>query len=118
MTALAATVGTGNIAGVAGDYRRRTGRAIWMWMTGLVGMATKFAEALLAVKYRVVDDRGEMAGGPMPLLERGLGVKWLGVVFARSRRSPPSASATWCSRTPLPTRCRIRSACRCQTPAW
>jgi AGCS family alanine or glycine:cation symporter len=83
MTALAATVGTGNIAGVATAIAAGgPGALFWMWMTGLVGMATKFAEAVLAVKYRVVDDRGEMAGGPMYYLERGLGVKWLGAVFA------------------------------------
>jgi AGCS family alanine or glycine:cation symporter len=83
MTALAATVGTGNIAGVATAIAAGgPGALFWMWMTGLVGMATKFAEALLAVKYRVVDDRGEMAGGPMYYLERGLGMKWLGLIFA------------------------------------
>lgn len=83
MTALAATVGTGNIAGVATAIAAGgPGALFWMWMTGLVGMATKFAEAVLAVKYRVVDDRGRMAGGPMYYLERGLGLKWLGVIFA------------------------------------
>ena len=83
MTALAATVGTGNIAGVATAIASGgPGALFWMWMTGLVGMATKYGEALLAVKYRVVDDRGEMAGGPMYYLERGLGQKWLGVLFA------------------------------------
>jgi AGCS family alanine or glycine:cation symporter len=83
MTALAATVGTGNIAGVATAIAAGgPGALFWMWMTGLVGMATKYAEALLAVKYRIVDDRGEMAGGPMYYLERGLGRKWLGVLFA------------------------------------
>ena len=82
MTALAATVGTGNIAGVATAIAAGgPGALFWMWMTGLVGMATKFAEAVLAVKYRVVDDRGQMAGGPMYYLERGLGLRWLGVVF-------------------------------------
>jgi alanine or glycine:cation symporter, AGCS family len=83
MTALSATVGTGNIAGVATAIASGgPGALFWMWMTGLVGMATKFAEAVLAVKYRVVNDRGVMAGGPMYYLERGLGLKWLGVVFA------------------------------------
>ena len=83
MTALSATVGTGNIAGVATAIAAGgPGALFWMWMTGLVGMATKFAEAVLAVKYRVVNDRGGMAGGPMYYLERGLGLKWLGVVFA------------------------------------
>jgi alanine or glycine:cation symporter, AGCS family len=53
-----------------------------MWMTGLVGMATKYSEAILAVKYRVTDSKGEMCGGPMYYIERGLGWKWLGVLFA------------------------------------
>lgn len=83
MTALAATVGTGNIAGVATAIAAGgPGALFWMWMTGLVGMATKFSEAVLAVKYRITDDRGEMAGGPMYFIERGLGQRWLGVVFA------------------------------------
>jgi alanine or glycine:cation symporter, AGCS family len=83
MTALAATVGTGNIAGVATAIAAGgPGALFWMWVTGLVGMATKYGEALLAVKYRVTDDRGEMAGGPMYYLEHGLKLKWLGVLFA------------------------------------
>ena len=83
MTALAATVGTGNIAGVAtAIVAGGPGALFWMWMTGLVGMATKFAEAVLAVKYRVTDDRHAMAGGPMYYIERGLGWRWLGIVFA------------------------------------
>jgi len=83
MTALAATVGTGNIAGVATAIAAGgPGALFWMWMTGLFGMATKYAEAVLAVKYRVVDANGNMSGGPMYYLERGLGWKWLGVVFA------------------------------------
>jgi AGCS family alanine or glycine:cation symporter len=53
-----------------------------MWVTALVGMATKYSEAILAVKYRIVDERGEMAGGPMYFLERGLNMKWLGMLFA------------------------------------
>ena len=83
MTALAATVGTGNIAGVATALAAGgPGALFWMWMTGLVGMATKFAEAVLAVKYRITDDRHAMAGGPMYYIERGLGWRWLGIVFA------------------------------------
>ncbi len=83
MTALAATVGTGNIAGVATAIAAGgPGALFWMWMTGLVGMATKFGEALLAVKYRITDEKGEMAGGPMYYLERGLKQKWLAVLFA------------------------------------
>ena len=86
MTALAATVGTGNIAGVAGAIAiGGPGALFWMWITGLVGMATKYAEAVLGVKYRVVDPRGEMAGGPMYYLSRGVGGplgKALGWIFA------------------------------------
>ncbi|MRX73362.1 amino acid carrier protein [Bacillus lacus] len=83
MTALAATVGTGNIAGVAtAVFTGGPGAVFWMWISALFGMATKYAEAVLAVKYRVVDKNGEMSGGPMYYLERGLGQKWLGVLFA------------------------------------
>ena len=83
MTALAATVGTGNIAGVAAAiFTGGPGAVFWMWITAFFGMATKYAEAVLAVKYRVEDKDGEMSGGPMYYLERGLGQKWLGVLFA------------------------------------
>jgi alanine or glycine:cation symporter, AGCS family len=86
MTALAATVGTGNIAGVAAAISvGGPGALFWMWITGLVGMATKYAEAVLGVKYRIVDPRGEMAGGPMYYLARGVGGplgKTLGWFFA------------------------------------
>ncbi len=83
MTALAATVGTGNIAGVATALTwGGPGALFWMWVTGLFGMATKYAEALLAVKYRTVDKKGMMCGGPMYYLSNGLGWKWLGVLFA------------------------------------
>lgn len=86
MTALAATVGTGNIAGVASAIAiGGPGALFWMWITGLVGMATKYAEAVLGVKYRMVDARGEMAGGPMYYLSRGVGGpfgRFLGWIFA------------------------------------
>lgn len=83
MTALAATIGTGNIAGVAtAVVAGGPGAVFWMWITAIVGMATKYAEAILAVKYRIVNERGEMAGGPMYYIERGLGWKWLAVLFA------------------------------------
>lgn len=83
MTALAATIGIGNIAGVAtamtvGGF----GALFWMWVTALIGMAIKYAEAVLAIKYRTTDDRGEMCGGPMYFIENGLGWKWLAVAFA------------------------------------
>ncbi|MGM0901843.1 alanine/glycine:cation symporter family protein [Mesobacillus maritimus] len=83
MTALAATIGTGNIAGVAtAVVLGGPGAVFWMWMTALVGMATKYAEAILAVKYRTVGANGQMSGGPMYYIEKGLGWKWLAVLFA------------------------------------
>jgi AGCS family alanine or glycine:cation symporter len=83
MTALSATVGTGNIAGVATAIAAGgPGALFWMWITGLFGMATKYAEAVLAVKYRIKDEAGTMSGGPMYYISRGLGWKWLGVLFA------------------------------------
>lgn len=83
MTALAATVGTGNIAGVATAIAAGgPGALFWMWITGVFGMATKYAEAVLAIKYREVDDFGTMSGGPMYYISKGLGWKWLGVMFA------------------------------------
>jgi AGCS family alanine or glycine:cation symporter len=86
MTALAATVGTGNIVGVATAIAAGgPGALFWMWITGLVGMATKYSEAVLSVKYRTVDERGEQIGGPMYYLERGVGGplgKGLGIAFA------------------------------------
>jgi AGCS family alanine or glycine:cation symporter len=86
MTALAATVGVGNIAGVATAIAAGgPGALFWMWITGLVGMATKYSEAVLGVRYREVDGRGQMAGGPMYYLRNGLGGKpgaVLGFLFA------------------------------------
>ena len=83
MTALSATVGTGNIAGVATAIAAGgPGALFWMWVTGLVGMATKYSEAVLAVKYREQDAEGLMSGGPMYYISKGLGWKWLGILFA------------------------------------
>ena len=82
-TALAATIGTGNIVGVAtAGQAGGPGAIFWMWLVALLGMATKYAECLLAVKYRVRDKNGFMAGGPMYYIERGLGIKWLAKLFA------------------------------------
>lgn len=82
-TALAATIGTGNIVGVSTAIAAGgPGAVLWMWLTGVFGVSTKYAEAVLAVKYRVKDHKGMMAGGPMYALERGLGSKPLGVLFA------------------------------------
>ncbi|MGE3958614.1 MAG: alanine/glycine:cation symporter family protein [Vicinamibacterales bacterium] len=82
-TALAATIGTGNIVGVATAVGLGgPGAVLWMWLTGVLGTATKYSEALLAVRYRVRTADGTMLGGPMYALEKGLGLRWLGVLFA------------------------------------
>jgi AGCS family alanine or glycine:cation symporter len=82
-TALAATIGTGNIVGVAtAIVAGGPGAVLWMWLTGVFGISTKYAEALLSVKYRITTETGHFAGGPMYVLERGLHCKWLGVLFA------------------------------------
>ncbi|EBA14623.1 putative sodium/alanine symporter [Roseobacter sp. SK209-2-6] len=85
MTALSATIGTGNIAGVAtAVFLGGPGALFWMWMTALVGMATKYSEAVCAVKFREQDEEGNYVGGPMYYIKNGLGAKWawLGVLFA------------------------------------
>jgi alanine or glycine:cation symporter, AGCS family len=83
MTALSATIGNGNIAGVATAIALGgPGAPVWMWLTGLVGMATKYAEAFLGVKYREQAPDGTMSGGPMYVLKNGLGQRWLGGIFA------------------------------------
>lgn len=82
-TALAATIGTGNIVGVATAIALGgPGALFWMWMAAFFGMATKYAEGLLAIKYRVTDENGEMSGGPMYYIEKGLGNKFLAKAFA------------------------------------
>ncbi len=82
-TALAATIGTGNIIGVATAIALGgPGAVLWCWLTGVFGISTKYAEGLLAIKYRVKTANGRMLGGPMYALERGLGWKWLAVLFA------------------------------------
>ena len=82
-TALAATIGTGNIVGVATAVALGgPGAVLWCWLTGVFGIATKYGEALLAIKYRVKTPGGKMLGGPMYALERGLGWRWAGVLFA------------------------------------
>ncbi|MDI3323470.1 sodium:alanine symporter family protein [Pontibacterium granulatum] len=85
MTAMSATVGTGNIAGVAtAVFLGGPGALFWMWLTALVGMATKYSEAVLAVKYREVDEEGNHVGGPMYYIKNGMGKNWawLGTAFA------------------------------------
>lgn len=82
-TALAATIGTGNIIGVATAIALGgPGAVLWCWLTGVFGISTKYAEGLLAVKYRQVTPQGKMIGGPMYALEKGLRMRWLAVLFA------------------------------------
>lgn len=82
-TALSGTVGTGNIGGVAfALFLGGPAALFWMWATAFIGMTTKFVEVTLSHKYRVKDDKGEMAGGPMFFMERKLNMKWLAVIFA------------------------------------
>ena len=81
-TALAATLGTGNIIGVATAVTLGgPGAVLWCWLTGVFGISTKYAEGLLAVKYRQVTPQGKMIGGPMYALEKGLGLRWLAILF-------------------------------------
>ncbi len=85
MTALSSTIGTGNIAGVAAAIAiGGPGAVFWMWMTAIVGTATKFSEGVLAVRYREVDSNGNRVGGPMYYIKNGLGPKWkwLAILFA------------------------------------
>ncbi len=82
-TALAATIGTGNIIGVATAVSMGgPGAVLWCWLTGVFGISTKYSEALLSVKYRVTTPRGKMLGGPMYVLKRGLNCKWAAILFA------------------------------------
>ena len=82
-TALSSTIGTGNIVGVATAISAGgPGALFWMWVSAFFGMATKYAEGLLAIKYRVKDENGHMAGGPMYYLEKGLNNKFLAKLFA------------------------------------
>ena len=82
MTSLAATIGTGNIAGVAtAIFLGGPGAIFWMWLTALLGMATKYAEAVLAVKYREVNEQGAYVGGPMYYIKNGLGERWCWLAF-------------------------------------
>lgn len=83
MTSLAATIGIGSITGVATALAiGGMGALVWMWLAALFGMATKYGEAILAIKYRVTDESGEMCGGPMYYIEKGMHTKWLAVLFA------------------------------------
>ena len=82
-TALASTIGTGNIIGVGTAVALGgPGAVLWCWLTGVFGIATKYGESLIAVKYRVKTEDGRMQGGAMYALERGLNMRWLGLIFA------------------------------------
>lgn len=82
-TALSATIGTGNIVGVATAIKSGgPGALFWMWIAAFFGMATKYAEGVLAIKYREVDENGQMSGGPMYYIKNGLGLNWLAKLFA------------------------------------
>lgn len=95
MVALAANIGAGNIIGVGVAIAAGgPGAVFWCWLTGVLGMATRYSEGLLAIKYRVENKDGNMSGGPMFVLERGLNSKWLGTAFARLHgHCRPSESA-------------------------
>lgn len=83
MTTLAGAIGTGTIVGVStAIVLGGLGAIFWMWVTVLFGMATKYAESLLAVKYRKIDEKGEISGGPMQYIEEGLGWRWMAIIFA------------------------------------
>jgi AGCS family alanine or glycine:cation symporter len=83
MTSLAGAIGTGTIVGIATAVAvGGLGSMFWMWVMAFLGMAIKYAESLLAVKYRTMDERGEMSGGPMQYIEKGLGWRWMAILFA------------------------------------
>ena len=112
-TALAATIGTGNIIGVATAIALGgPGAVLWCWLTGVFGISTKYAEGLLAVKYRVKTRRGRMLGGPMYALEKGLGWKGSPSSSPSSPPSPLSASEVRCRRTPSPRSWKTNMASR------
>ena len=107
MTSLAATIGTGNIAGVAtAIFLSGPGAVFWMWMTALVGMATKYAETVLAVRFRETDERGKQVGGPMYYIQNGLGAnwKWLAMCFALFAGVVGFGIGIWCRPIPSPMR--------------
>lgn len=120
-TALAATIGTGNVAGVAGAIATGgPGAVFWMWLIAFVGMATKYAESVLAVHYREVDDLGEHVGGPMYFIRNGLGPGWgwLAPCSPCSAPWPASASATACRPMRWPWPSRPPWGCQSCSPAW
>ena len=120
MTSLAATVGTGNIAGVASAIAiGGPGAVFWMWLIAFFGIATKYAEAVLAVHYREVDELGNHVGGPMYYIRNGLGPdgSGSGVCSPCSGCLPASASATVCSVSRCPVPCLV-SGFRVNSRPW
>ena len=119
MTSLSATIGTGNIAGVAtAIFLGGPGAVFWMWMTALVGMATKYAEAVCAVWFRETDENGNFVGGPMYYIQNGMGRTGAGLPSPLRclPASPVSVSATWCRRIRLPMPCIPISTSRISIP--
>lgn len=109
-TALASTIGTGNIIGVGTAIALGgPGAVLWCWLTGVFGIATKYSESLIAVKYRVKTADGRMQGGAMYALERGLNMKWLGMILRCSRDLHHSESDV------LPRSMQLR---KCATAIW
>ena len=121
MTSLSATIGTGNIAGVATAVALGgPGALFWMWITALVGMATKYAEAVCAVRFREQDAQGNFSGGPMYYIRNGLHKRWhwLALPLPFSAAWPDSASPTPCSPIRWPRYLQDSfSVPRC-APAW
>lgn len=104
-TALAGTLGTGNIAGVATAITAGgPGAIFWMWISSILGMMTHYAEVTLGMKYRYRDKNGKWAGGAMVYMERGLGAKWLALFLPHSVFSLLSGSETWHRQTLWPPR--------------
>lgn len=115
MTSLSATIGTGDIAGVGTAIAiGGPGALFWMWMTALVGMATKYAEAVLAVRYREVDEAKNHVGGPMYYIRNGLGKKWLwlATLFAIFGALAGFGIGNMVQPIRWPMRCNPSSPCR------
>ena len=119
MTSLSATIGTGNIAGVAtAIFLGGPGALFWMWCTALVGMATKYAEAVLAVHYRETDENGQHVGGPMYYIKNGLNKRWLwlGTSFAYLARWQVLVSVILSRQTRLPMLFILNLVSRMKSP--
>ncbi len=117
--ALAGTVGNGNLAGVASAIAMGgPGAVFWMWITALVGMGTKSAEVMLGRHYRTINPDGSISGGPMWYLQKGLNMKWLGIIFALFAAIAAPALALWCNPTRLPLPLNSALVSRAWLPVW